>query len=137
MTLSGENKPFILIVDDNPTNLDVLIEILQSEYQLSVAKSGKKALEFVKRNPPELILLDIVMPEMDGFDVCRILKQSDTSKEIPIIFITAHSDRENIVRGFELGGADYLNKPFIPMEVKIRIKNQIALYRHSRKGCPG
>ncbi len=129
MSQYKENRSFILIVDDNPTNLDILIEILQAKYQLSVAKSGKKALEFVKRNPPELILLDIVMPEMDGFEVCRKLKQSDDTKEIPVIFITGHSDPESIVLGFESGGADYLNKPFIPIEVKARIDDQIELRR--------
>lgn len=126
----GEKKPFILIVDDNPTNLDVLIEILQGSYRLSVAKSGKKALEFIQRNQPELILLDIDMPEMNGFDVCRILKKNNATKMIPIVFITGYKDAKNITEAFQVGGVDYLNKPFILQEVETKIANHIALYRY-------
>jgi PleD family two-component response regulator len=132
MNPSEDNKPFILIVDDNPTNLDVLIEILHQEYRLSVAKSGQKALEFVQKHIPDLILLDIVMPEMDGFEVCQALKSSDITKAIPVIIISSVSDADSITKIFKMGGEDYLSKPFIPIEVKTRIKNQLDL-REFRK----
>lgn len=127
MSPPDNNKPLILIVDDNPTNLDVLIELLQEDYQLSVAKSGQKALAFVQRFKPCLILLDIVMPEMDGFEVCRMLKSSPETRDIPIIFISSATNYQTITTGFEIGGADYLNKPFIPLEVRKRIHDQLIL----------
>jgi putative two-component system response regulator len=127
MSLLNDSNPFILIVDDNPTNLDILIEILQYDYRLSVAKSGKKALEFIQKNPPRLLLLDIMMPEMDGFEVCRNIKSSSTTRHIPVIFISSTSDPASITKLFEVGGADYLTKPFIPLEVKTRVQNQLEL----------
>ena len=132
MSSLEETQPFILIVDDNPTNLDVLIEILQHDYRLSVAKSGVKALGFIQKHTPQLLLLDIVMPEMDGFEVCRKLKSNPETSDIPIIFISSTNDPANITKGFEIGGADYLTKPFIPLEVKTRIKNQLELSKYRK-----
>lgn len=130
MVKRDENRAFILVVDDNPTNLDVLVETLQVEYQLSVAKSGKKALEFVQKYRPHLILLDIMMPEMDGFQVCEILKSREITRSIPIIFITALQKTENITKAFEMGAVDYITKPFNPTEVNARIKNHIKLIEY-------
>ncbi len=129
MNQPQEQKPFILIIDDNPTNLDVLIEILQNDYRLSVAKTGKKALEFIKNNTPDLILLDVVMPEMDGFEVCQILKSRPDTRSIPVIFISSVNDAENVSKGYAIGGSDYLSKPFVPVEVRTRIKDQLDLFK--------
>ncbi len=121
-----EDKTLILLVDDNPTNLDILIEILQEDYRLGVVKSGEKALEFVSRTRPDLILLDIFMPGMNGFDVCRALKSSDATRSIPVIFISATDTPEDIARGAEVGGVDFLPKPFLAEEIKERIEKHLT-----------
>src|SRR5512144_2160882 len=103
----------ILVVDDTPANIQTLAGTLREKgYQLSVATNGKQALEVVERVCPDLILLDVMMPEMDGFETCRRLKASDASKEIPVIFLTARVETADIVKGFELGAVDYVAKPF-------------------------
>ncbi len=127
MNQDKNQKPFVLIVDDNPTNLDVLIEILQNDYRLSVAKTGKKALDFINKNKPDLILLDVVMPEMDGFELCQTLKNETDTRSIPVIFISSVNDPISISKGYTIGGSDYLSKPFIPLEVKSRIRDQLEL----------
>jgi CheY-like chemotaxis protein len=118
----------ILIVDDNPTNLEVLSETLtRSGYQVSVAIDGESAIEQVKYHLPALILLDIMMPGIDGFETCRRLKQNSASRDIPVIFMTALTDTENKVKGFSLGAVDYVTKPFQREEVLARIEAQIRL----------
>ena len=102
----------ILLVDDNTTNLQLLHETLERpEYKLLVAKNGRSALSIAQRARPSLILLDIMMPEMDGYEVCRRLKADDTTHQIPVIFITALADEEDEAKGLELGAADYISKP--------------------------
>lgn len=118
-------KPLVLIVDDTMMNIDLLADVLREDYRLGIATNGVKALEFVKKNKPDLILLDIMMPEMDGFEVCRILKENSQTRAIPVIFITALSDTENVARGFQLGGCDYIPKPFHAIEVKARVKSKL------------
>ncbi len=123
-------SPHIFIVDDNPTNIDILHTVLQKEgYQFSFAPNGKLALELISESAPDLILLDIMMPEMDGFEVCKILQANPKTSNIPIIFITAKNEVEDIVKGLSLGGVDYITKPFNTEEVCARIqshlKNQI------------
>lgn len=118
-------KPLVLIVDDTMMNIDLLADVLREDYRLGIATNGVKALEFVKKNKPDLILLDIMMPEMDGFEVCRILKDNSQTRSIPVIFITALSDTENVARGFQLGGCDYIPKPFHAVEVKARVKSKL------------
>ncbi len=118
-------KPLVLIVDDTMMNIDLLADVLREDYRLGIATNGVKALEFVKKNKPDIILLDIMMPEMDGFEVCRILKQDSQTRAIPVIFITALSDTENVARGFQLGGCDYIPKPFHAIEVKARVKSKL------------
>ncbi len=120
-----KQKPLVLIVDDTMMNIDLLADVLREDYRLGIATNGVKALEFVKKNKPDLILLDIMMPEMDGFEVCRILKEDSQTQAIPIIFITALSDTENVARGFQLGGCDYIPKPFHAIEVKARVKSKL------------
>jgi CheY-like chemotaxis protein len=118
----------ILIVDDNPTNLEVLSETLtRSGYQVSVAIDGESAIEQVKYHLPALILLDIMMPGIDGFETCRRLKQNPVSRDIPVIFMTALTDTEHKVKGFSLGAVDYVTKPFQREEVLARIEVQIRL----------
>ena len=120
-------KPLILMVDDNPTNLDVLVSTLEQAYRLGIAKSGKKALAFVNREIPDLILLDIMMPEMSGFEVCERLKSDPATRDIPVIFITALDDISRKTKGFEMGAVDYITKPFIAEEVRVRVRTHLAL----------
>lgn len=131
--MKKSQKPFLLIVDDNPTNLDVLIEILQHSYEISIMKSGKKALSFIRNSSPDLILLDIHMPEMNGMEVCEQIKSDDSTRDIPVIFISAQRDPSDIAKIFSVGGADYFFKPFVPIEVKHKIKTQIELFRYRQQ----
>lgn len=121
-----EHSSKILIVDDNPVNIDFLVELLK-DYDARTVLDGPSALEAVEEERPDLILLDISMPGMDGFEVCKRLKQNAKFKEIPIIFLSASADDESIVHGFEIGGADYITKPYKTKEVLIRIQTQLQL----------
>ena len=121
-------KATILIVDDNLQNLQLMGSIVYDKgYNVSISSSGANALESISQQSPDLILLDIQMPEMDGFEVCKILKSNLITKDIPIIFLTAVSDSENIVHGFEMGAVDYITKPFNKGELIARIATQIEL----------
>jgi cyclic di-GMP phosphodiesterase len=124
---SSERGALILIVDDNPTNLDILVEILQDDYRLGVAKSGEKALEFVDHTTPDLILLDILMPDLNGFEVCEILKSSEKTKDIPVIFISAADNLKDVSRGMAVGAVDFLTKPFLADEIKERVDQQLGV----------
>jgi putative two-component system response regulator len=118
----------ILIVDDIPKNVELAANILQAEnYNITFTTSGEAALKKVKEIDFDLILLDVMMPGMDGFEVCRILKSDPKFKEIPIIFLTAKSETENIVLGFELGAVDYVTKPFSAEELLARVKNHLSI----------
>lgn len=117
----------ILLVDDTESNIDILVETLGEEYDLLVALDGESALEMAREEEIDLILLDIMMPQMDGFEVCEALKQSPKTKEIPIIFITAKTDAESIDKVYDIGGADYVTKPFREKELKKRVKTQLEL----------
>ncbi len=124
----------ILIVDDLPNNLDLLRSILaRSGYRVRTANSGRLALRVVSTHPPDLILLDINMPEMDGYEVCRILKTDPALAAIPIIFISALDEVKDKIRGFEVGGVDYVVKPFQAEEVLARVENQLEIHRLRRK----
>lgn len=120
----------ILIVDDVSENIQVAMNILKEEnYLLSFASDGFEALELVKSEDFDLILLDIMMPKLDGFEVCRRLKLMDEHKDIPIIFLTAKSDIDSISKGFKLGGVDYIVKPFHAEELLGRVKNHLELHK--------
>ncbi|PLZ91511.1 hybrid sensor histidine kinase/response regulator [Fischerella muscicola CCMEE 5323] len=122
------NTGFILIVDDNPTNLSVLCEALNSEgFRFRVAVDGESAIAQVERNQPELILLDVQMPGIDGFETCRRLKANPVSQNIPIIFTTALNDIESKTKGFALGAVDYIPKPFAQEEVIARVRVHLRL----------
>jgi diguanylate cyclase (GGDEF)-like protein len=120
-------KKTILIVDDTETNIDILLELLGDTYDIVVAIDGKSALETVEENSIELILLDVMMPEMDGYQVCDILKKKEHTKNIPIIFITAKTDEESIDKAYEAGGIDYVAKPFKSRELLARVRTQIKV----------
>lgn len=123
-------EPLIMIVDDAPDNLKLLERLLAKQgYRIQVSRNGLEALQIAPRLKPELILLDIVMPEMDGYEVCRQLRLNSRTKEIPIIFLSARDKTEDIVRGFQMGAADYITKPVNPAELYARIFNHIELKR--------
>lgn len=118
----------ILIVDDTLANIDILGHIMsRGKLDVSVAPSGEKALEIIGKNKPDLILLDVMMPGMDGFEVCETLKKDESTKDIPIIFLTALSGVEDIVKGFKVGGIDYITKPYREEEVICRAVSQLKL----------
>ncbi|MDX8125994.1 diguanylate cyclase domain-containing protein [Methylomonas sp. BW4-1] len=124
------SKPLILIVDDTPTNIQVLAENLIDEYRIKVAVSGEAALEAIDRQgPPDLILLDVMIPGMDGYEVCRRLKSDPQTAAIPVIFVTAMNAATNEEYGLNLGAMDYITKPFYLPVVKARIRNHIRLKR--------
>ncbi|MCP4105084.1 MAG: response regulator [Desulfobacteraceae bacterium] len=128
--MNNNTQPSVLVTDDNIQNLQVLSEMLRSRnYKVATVKDGFKALKFAKTKNPDIILLDIIMPEMDGFEVCRQLKSKDNTKDIPIIFISALNETEDIVKGFRAGGADYITKPFQSEEVLARIEAHLNLRR--------
>ncbi|MBF0242410.1 MAG: response regulator, partial [Desulfamplus sp.] len=121
------NKKNILIVDDTEANIDILVDTLGDDYEVSVAMDGESAIEDVRTNPPDLILLDIMMPGIDGYEVCRRLKSDKKTKNIPIIFITALSQVEDETKGLKLGAVDYVTKPISPSIVKARVENHLEL----------
>ena len=125
MHLDKKNSK-ILIVDDNPVNIDFLVELLK-EYDARTVLDGISALEAVEEERPDAILLDISMPGMDGFEVCQKLKESPKTKDIPVIFLSASHDSESIVKAFEVGGIDYISKPYNTKEVLIRLQTQLKL----------
>ena len=133
MTQEWDRKPIILMVDDTPANLGVLSEFLGDDgYEVLVAEDGESAIGRACYAHPDLILLDVVMPEMDGFDTCRRLKEHEETKHIPIIFMTALSDTESKVKGFELGAVDYITKPFQQEEARARVSLHLKLLHTQR-----
>ena len=117
----------ILIVDDEKINIDILLGLLDQSYNVIPAKSGEKAFEILEKKVIDLILLDIVMPSMDGFEVCERLKNSDKTRDIPVIFITASTDEQSIEKAYDIGGADYVTKPFRPRELLSRVKKELEI----------
>lgn len=124
-----KNKPIILIVDDVATNRQYLAMILSENhnYEMRLVSNGKDAIEYVAKEKPDLILLDIMMPEMDGYEVAARLKEDSSTSDIPILFITAVTGMDNIIKAFELGGVDYINKPFNKQELISRVSVHIGL----------
>jgi putative two-component system response regulator len=121
---SGEMNR-LLIVDDEPANIQIMSGILADDYILIAATSGRKALELAGAQSPDLILLDMMMPEMDGLQVCKALKENPATQDIPVIFVTAMSDVENEERGLQAGAVDYISKPVSPPIVRARVKIHI------------
>ncbi len=130
MEENHEKTPLILIVDDVPKNLQLLGSILfNAGYKITLAQSAARALEIVENALPDLILSDVIMPEMDGFELCRRLKNTETTREIPVIFLTAKTGSEEIVKGFRSGGVDYVTKPFNRTELLARVRTHLELKR--------
>lgn len=125
-------KMCVLVIDDAPESIDVLRGVLGDEYQVRATIHGRAGLELARSVRPELILLDVMMPEMDGYDVCRALKSSPETRSIPVIFITTLSDVSSEARGLELGAADYITKPYVPELVRARVRTQLALHHQNR-----
>ena len=124
------HKASLLVVDDVPENLDVLVELLEDEYRVNVANSGERALELIGSGKvPDLILLDVIMPKMDGFEVCRRIKANSATADIPVIFLTAMNEATDLVHGFEVGAVDFVTKPSDPLILKARISTHIRLKR--------
>lgn len=127
--MNEEASNRILIVDDKILNIEILVQILDKEFDISIATSGKQALELVSKMPPDLILLDIMMPEMNGFEVCNAIKADEKTCLIPIIFVTAMDDEINERKGLEAGACDYITKPvnsaIVLARVKIHLQNRM------------
>ncbi|WP_347841250.1 hybrid sensor histidine kinase/response regulator [uncultured Draconibacterium sp.] len=123
-----ETTPTILIVDDNPNNIKIVALILRSlKYKIVIATNGEQAIDLVEQTKPDLILLDVMMPKMDGFEACKIIKSKEENESTPIIFITALNDSESLVKGFQAGGVDYITKPFNKDELVSRVKTHLDL----------
>ena len=120
----------ILAVDDTPSNIDLVRGVLSETYLVQAATSGKMALKIVEKKIPDLILLDVMMPEMDGYDVCNALKSNEKTKDIPVIFLTAKAQVEDETKGLALGAVDYITKPISPPILKERVKNHLILKAH-------
>jgi putative two-component system response regulator len=125
---SESAKNTVLVVDYSPDGLQILNEVLKRDYDVRLARGGEQALQAAMQKPqPDAILLDIMMPGIDGYEVCKRLKANAATKDIPVIFLTAKNDIEDAQRGFDLGGADYITKPVLPPVVLARIQTHIAL----------
>lgn len=127
-----DDKPLVLIVDDEKVNLKLLSDLMQNEARIMLAKNGKQALEKAQKNIPDLILLDVVMPDMDGFDVLKELKARTATKMIPVIFVTGLSDVQFEEKGIALGASDYILKPFHDAVIKARVKLHLQLVRQRK-----
>jgi len=121
----------VLIVDDVKANIDVLVQALREDHKLSIALDGEAALRTIEKNPPDLVLLDIVMPGLDGYEVCRRLRSDPKTRELPIMFLSSLEDVCDKTRGFEAGGNDYLTKPFEVLEVKARVRSLLKAKAYS------
>ena len=124
-------KQTILIVDDSKLNLMYLSRLLTDQYNVDIAANGAEALKIIfSQPPPDLILLDVVMPEMDGYEVCKIIKSEDSTKNIPVIFITGNEREDDEIYGFKIGAVDYITKPFSPVVVNARVNTHMELIRY-------
>lgn len=133
MSDSSNSKQLVLVVDDTPENIEILGSILRPTYEVKAALNGERALKIARTEPcPDMILLDIMMPGMDGYEVCEHLKNDPSTSDIPVIFITAKDDTADEEHGFELGAVDYITKPISPSIVMARVKTQLALYDQNR-----
>jgi putative two-component system response regulator len=123
----GLPLPTLLVVDDTPANLSLMAGLLHQEYRVKLANSGDRALDLAQREPPDLVLLDVMMPGMDGYTVCRLLKNDPRTRDVPVIFVTAMSQPEDETRGFECGAVDFIHKPISPPIVRARVRTHLQL----------
>ncbi|WP_195794714.1 HD-GYP domain-containing protein [Roseateles sp. DAIF2] len=126
---TSDTRPKLLLVDDEPANLQVLRHVLQDDYRLLFARDGHKALELARAEAPQLVLLDVMMPALSGLDVCRTLKAQAATRAIPVIFVTALADAQDEAQGFEAGAVDYISKPISPAIVRARVRTHLSLVR--------
>ena len=133
MNIKELSDCIVLVVDDTEANVDILVDALGDLYDVSVAMDGESALETVAQEPPDIILLDIMMPGMDGYEVCRRLKSDPEHAKIPVIFLSALTEIENKTKGFQMGAVDYITKPFEVMEVQARVKTHLTVVLASRQ----
>jgi putative two-component system response regulator len=131
MSEHPDSKPTLLCVDDTPANLYLLVELLKGTYRVKTATNGAQALQIVAASPPDLILLDVMMPGMDGYEVCRRLKADTASRDIPILFITAKTQAEDEAHGLNLGAADYIHKPISPPILLARVRHQLKIKHYN------
>lgn len=124
-------KPRLLVVDDQPINIQVMHQIFAGEYQVFMATNGPQAIQLCKANPPDLVLLDVVMPQMDGYEVCRQLKTDPSTRDIPVIFVTANTETDQETLGLEVGAVDFITKPVVPAVVKARVRTHVTLKQQS------
>lgn len=124
-----DTKPTILITDDEPLSVEMLCNLLKDDYEIVMAHNGHEALELAEEHGPDLILLDILMPDLDGYEVYRLLRELPVTREIPVIFITALGEHECEQQGLEMGAGDYVIKPFNPALVRLRVRNHLELKR--------
>ena len=123
-------KPTVLVVDDTPDNLSLMSGLLKDKYKVKIANNGERALKVVMTGaPPDIILLDIMMPVMDGYETCRHLKENPETRDIPVIFLTAKAEVEDEMKGFELGAVDYITKPVSPPILLARVRTHLRLKR--------
>jgi diguanylate cyclase (GGDEF)-like protein len=127
--IAQKERQKVLIVDDTPANIEILYKILKEEYDIHFAKNGADGLRIVEKETPDLILLDIMMPDMDGYQVCEVLKSDPQTARIPVIFITAMGSDEDETKGLACGAIDYITKPISPAIVQARVKNHLELKR--------
>ena len=117
----------VLVVDDQPANVQALYQALNADYQVLVATNGEQALALCESKPPDLVLLDVVMPGIDGYEVCERLKAGSNTQHIPVIFVTSHDEEAAETRGLGIGAADFITKPINPAVVRARVKTQLTL----------
>ncbi len=127
MTTPTNERPTVLVVDDTPANLSLLNSLLKDQYRIKLANNGAKALELAAAAPPDLVLLDIMMPEMDGYEVCRRLKAAEPTSHVPVIFLTAKTEIEDEEQGFSVGAVDFIHKPISPPIVQARVRTQLQV----------
>ena len=128
---TGDNS--VLVVDDENMNMFALTHILRPEYTVYAAKNGQSAIRIAKKQLPDVILLDILMPEMDGYEVLSLLKSDEETRKIPVIFVTGLINPEDEKKGLEMGAADYINKPFDADDVRMKIRNQIQILNQTKQ----
>ena len=126
-----ERKPRLLVVDDQPTNIQVLYRVFADDCQVFMATSGAQALHTAHQEAPNVILLDVMMPDMDGYEVCRLLKQDNVTRDIPVLFVTAHHETQEETRGLEAGAVDFITKPINPAVVRARVRTHLTLKRQT------
>jgi len=131
-TLMSEKENSILIVEDSELSISVLTDILGDSYTLHVARNGLEGIEMAKSTMPDLILLDIILPQMDGYEVIKVLKETQETREIPIVFVTSLKGVDDERKGLQLGADDYINKPYDPLIVKLRVDIQIRIVNQLR-----